>query len=39
METWFISVDDVMDLIELGIQKLIAVDVICGRGQIQNIAL
>ena len=39
METGYISVDDAIDIIGSGIRKLIAVDVIRGGRQLQNIAL
>ena len=39
METGYISVDDAIDIIGSGIRKLIAVDVIRGGRQHQNIAL
>ena len=39
METGYISVDDAIDIIGSGIQKLIAVDVIRGGRQLQTIAL
>jgi len=39
METGYISVDDAIDIIGSVIRKLIAVDVIRGGRQLQNIAL
>ena len=39
METGYISVDDAIDIIGSDFQKLIAVDVIRGGRQLQNIAL